>query len=82
MNECAQLIERAMKYIMVEIQSYENNSVNVERLRSNMNMALIVNVKKLILYEKEEQIRKIEYLFKHELNSEIYRLRNDRNCKS
>lgn len=82
MNECAQLIERAMKYIMIEIQSYENNSVNAERLRSNMNMALIVNVKKLILYEKEEQIRKIEYLFKHELNSEIYRLRNDRNCKS
>ena len=81
MNECAQLIERAMKYIMVEIQSYENNSVNVERLRSNMNMALIVNVKKLILYEKEEQIRKIEYLFKRELNAEIYRLRNDRNCK-
>lgn len=82
MNECAQLIERAMKYIMIEIQSYENNSVNAERLRSNMNMALIVNVKKLILYEKEEQIRKIEYLFKRELNAEIYRLRNDRNCRS
>ncbi len=82
MNECAQLIEKVMKYIMVEIQSYENNSVNEERLRSNMNMALIVNVKKLILYEKEEQIRKIEYLFKRELNAEIYRLRNDRNCKS
>lgn len=81
MNECAQLIERAMKYIMVEIQSYENNSVNEERLRSNMNMALIVNVKKLILHEKEEQIRKIEYLFKRELNAEIYRLRNDRNFK-
>ena len=30
----------------------------------------------------EEQIRKIEYLFKRELNAEIYRLRNDRNCKS